>query len=76
MAYVPAVVASCDSYATTSRPRTRGLFRRIYEAIAASQQRRAEQHIARFLEGRGNWMNDETEREIERRFLLSRSDLP
>lgn len=43
------------------------LLRRIIEALMEAQARRAEREVARFLQTRA-W-NDDTEREIERRFL-------
>ncbi len=43
------------------------LFRRFIEALMAAQMRRAEREVAQFLQTRA-W-NDETEREIERRFI-------
>ncbi|HXF88835.1 MAG TPA: hypothetical protein VNK48_10825 [Xanthobacteraceae bacterium] len=43
------------------------LIRRIIEALMEAQARRAEREVAQFLQTRA-W-NDETEREIERRFI-------
>ena len=48
---------------------TPGLLRRIYDAILASQQRRADREIARYVIASGRF-TDDTEREIERRFLF------
>ncbi len=45
----------------------KSLIRRILDALMAAQARRAEREVAQFLQTRA-W-NDETEREIERRFI-------
>ena len=47
----------------------RGLFRRMLDAVIATRQRQADREIARFLRARGGRLTDDTEREIERRFL-------
>jgi hypothetical protein len=39
--------------------------------MMASRQRQAEREIARYLRNHGGKLTDETEREIERRFLSS-----
>jgi len=77
MAYAPTVPAvRGDIEVQTLRPRRRGFFRRLYDAIMLSQARRAEIEIARYLRDRGGKLNDDAEREIERRFLLPQgSDL-
>ena len=70
MAYVPTVPAlRGDVSLQTLRPPRRGFFRKLVDAMMASQQRRADIEIARYLRDRGGRLNDETEREIERRFL-------
>jgi hypothetical protein len=48
------------------RPKRHWLFR-LFDAIERSNMRRAEREIARYL--RTNKFTDETEREIERRFV-------
>ena len=45
------------------------LFARAFQAIHASQTRRAEREIARFIEQRGGRMTDDLERKIERHFV-------
>ena len=71
MAYAPTVPARSGGIEVqTLRPRRRGIFRRLIDAIVHSQQRRAEFEIARYLRDRGGKLNDDAEREIERRFLL------
>ena len=47
----------------------RGLFRRIIDAIAASNRRKAEREIARFIARNGGRITDSLEREIERTFF-------
>ena len=70
MAYAPTVTAASGDVSTpTLRPPRRGLFRKFVDAVIASQQRRADLAIARFLHDRGGKLNDDAEREIERRFL-------
>jgi hypothetical protein len=40
---------------------------RIFDAVAAAQQRRAEREIIAYLRNHGDLLNDETEREIMER---------
>jgi hypothetical protein len=49
------------------KPVREPFWRRLFDAIVASQQRRAEREVARYLATRGDLLNDETEREIMRR---------
>ncbi|HVZ54960.1 MAG TPA: hypothetical protein VG986_23545 [Pseudolabrys sp.] len=46
-----------------------GLVSRILAAMQASRLRQAEREIARYLASNGDKFTDESEREIERRFL-------
>lgn len=57
------VIAGRATQTTVRKP----LLRRIIDALMAAQTRRAEREVAQFLQTRA-W-NDETEREIERRFI-------
>jgi hypothetical protein len=50
-----------------------GLFARLLAALANSRQHQAEREIARFMALNGSKFTDETEREIERRFLSGAS---
>jgi hypothetical protein len=52
--------------AADSKPARKPLLTRLFNAIAVSQQRRAEREIARYLANRGP-LTDEVEREIMRR---------
>jgi hypothetical protein len=49
----------------------RGALRRLLDAIEQANMRKAEREIARFLGGPGAKFTDESEREIERRYLNS-----
>jgi hypothetical protein len=55
---------------TKTAPRAkRGALRRLLDAIQQSNMRRAERAIAVYLGAQGAKFTDESEREIERRFL-------
>jgi hypothetical protein len=45
----------------------RSFWRRVFDSMIASQQRRAEREIAAYLATRGGLFTDDTEREIMRR---------
>ena len=71
MAYAPYTVAR-GGFTTEAPIRERpGFFRRFVAAIMISRQRQADREIERYLHN--NKFTDETEREIERRFLSSPS---
>ena len=68
MAYAPSTVASRDFPVTKTPAQARpGFFRWLANAMMQSRQRQADREIARYLDG--GKFTDETEREIERRFL-------
>ena len=70
MAYAPSAVASPELVLKRSAARPRaGFFRRLLAAMMVSRQRQAEREIARYLTNCGGKFTDETEREIESRFL-------
>jgi hypothetical protein len=70
MAYVPSATSLRDIPLTHApAQKSRGLFSRLLAAMMVSRQRQAEREIARYLAGSGGKFTDETEREIERRFL-------
>jgi hypothetical protein len=74
MAYAPSAIAPRNLVYPKNPPRAeRGLFRRLFDAIEQSNTRRAEREIARYLRSSGTKFTDETEREIERRFLSASS---
>jgi hypothetical protein len=58
--------------ATAQRP-SRGLWRRLFDAMIAARRRQAEREIELYLRGIGGKFTDHTEREIERRFMSSPS---
>jgi hypothetical protein len=73
MAYAPTAVAPriAEFKQEAGRPARRSFWRRLADAVAESNKRRAEREIARYLGGPGSKFTDETEREIERRFLAN-----
>jgi hypothetical protein len=52
---------------------SRGLLRRLFDAMIASRQRQAEREIAWYFQRTGGKFTDTTEREIERHFPPTRS---
>ena len=67
MAYAPLTVAK-GGFATETPARNRlAFFRRLMNAMMIARQRQAEREIARYLST--HRFTDETEREIDRRFL-------
>jgi len=71
MASAPSTVATRNFVAETPAHTRHGLFRWLATAMMESRRRQAEREIARYL-ANGKF-TDETEREIERRFLSSSS---
>ncbi len=74
MAQAASAVASdrtlSETKASPAKPAAkRSALRRLIDAIEQHNMRRAEQEIARYLGGPGARFTDESEREIERRFL-------
>ena len=69
MAYAPAAITARDIAISQPAARRRGLMSRLLDALVAARTRQAEQEIAAFLAKGGGRFTDETEREIERRFL-------
>jgi hypothetical protein len=51
---------------TTAKPARKPVWRWLYEAIAASRERRAEREIAAYIERHGGLLTDDMEREIMR----------
>lgn len=77
MAYAPSTFAPRELAFTRtpqkSNPAERGPLRWLYDAMMASRRRAAERDIARYIADTGGKFTDETEREIERRFLSTPS---
>ena len=73
MAYAPTAVAPriAEFKPGAARPAHPSFWRRLLDAIAESNKRKAEREIARYFGGPGAKFTDETEREIERRFLAN-----
>jgi hypothetical protein len=73
MAYAPSTFAPHDLAATAKpAPAKRNVFLRLADAIERANMRRAEREIARYLGAHGAKFTDESEREIEQRFLGGR----
>ena len=74
MAYAP-LALSLRGFALPQSPARKGpgLFALLFAAMAESRQRQADREIARYLASTGGKFTDETEREIERRFLSGSS---
>lgn len=75
MAYTPSAVAPRDlAYAAPkAAPARPGFFRRALAAMQAARMRQAEREIAHYIAETGGKFTDESEREIERRILSTRS---
>jgi len=72
MAYAPSTAATRDFAIAETPAKTRlGFFRRFFDAMMHSRQRQADREIERYLNN--GKFTDETEREIERRFLSTPS---
>ena len=48
-------------------PERQGFWRRVYESLLASQQRRADREIAAYIERHGGLLTDDVERQIMHR---------
>ena len=74
MAYAP-LALTLNGFVLPQSParKSPGLFARVLAALVAARQVAAEREIALYLAGRGGKFTDETEREIERRFLYGSS---
>jgi hypothetical protein len=64
LTYTGTDLATGERAANASR---RSFWRRVYDSIILSQQRRAEREIARYLGSNGGLMTDGMEREIMQR---------
>jgi hypothetical protein len=71
MVYAPSTVAQRDLVAETPTRTRPGFFRWFIDAMMLSRQRQVDREIARYLSN--SKFTDETEREIERRFLSTPS---
>lgn len=71
MAYAHTAIDARDLAISQPAAPRRGLLRRLLEGLMAARMRQAEREIAIYLERNGGRFTDETEREIERRFLTN-----
>lgn len=71
MAYADTAFDARDLAISQPAARQPGLFRRLLDGLMAARMRQAEREIAIYLERNGGRFTDETEREIERRFLAN-----
>ena len=70
MAFTPSATARDLSYSAPKGAKAvGGFFRRLLATMQAARLREAEREIARYLNDTGGKFTDESEREIERRFL-------
>jgi hypothetical protein len=53
--------------AADAKPARRPFWSRVFDALIAAQQRRADREIARYLATHGHLLSDDAEREIMRR---------
>ena len=51
----------------TAKPESQGFWRRVYEGLLASRQRRADREIAAYIERHGGLLTDDMERQIMQR---------
>ena len=74
MAYAPLALALRGlALPKTAARKGPGFFVLLLAAMAESRQRQVDREIARYLASTGGKFTDETEREIERRFLTGSS---
>jgi hypothetical protein len=71
MAYARAADGQYDFLAPAKPKHARGVFGRLFDSVVEARRRAAEREIAAYLEGSGQFLTDEAEREIER--ILSSS---
>ena len=56
-----------DAASATAKPERQGFWRRVYEGLLASRQRRADREIAAYIERHGGLLTDDMERQIMQR---------
>src|SRR5262245_44765603 len=61
-----------DAASTAGKPERKGFWRRVYEALVASQQRRADREIAAYIARHGGLLTDDMERQIMQRIAGDR----
>jgi hypothetical protein len=71
MAYTTALPRYAGTTESKAAAPRRTFFTRVLDAMMASRMRQAEREIAHYLADTGGKFTDESEREIERRFLAN-----
>ena len=56
-----------DAADVTAKPEHKGFWRRVYEGLLASRQRRADREIAAYIDRHGGLLTDDMERQIMQR---------
>lgn len=71
MSYTPSTIEAAFSatYAPAKAAPKRGIVARMLDGLMAARMRQAERDVARYITETGGKFTDESEREIERRFL-------
>lgn len=72
MSYTPSAIEAAFSATYAAAPK-RGFIARMIDGLMAARLRQAEREVARYITETGGKFTDESEREIERRFLSSPS---
>lgn len=73
MAFAHSTLTTRDLYTGEAKPARKGsFFRDLFRAMQAARLREAEREIGIYLARSGGKFTDESEREIERRFLSNR----
>lgn len=71
LTYSRSHLADADASAAEKRER-KGFWRRVYEGLLASQQRRADREIAAYIDRHGGLLTDDMERQIMQRLAGGR----
>ena len=61
-----------DAASAAGKPERKGFWRRLYEGLLASQQRRADREIAAYIARHGGLLSDDMERQIMQRIAGDR----
>ena len=61
-----------DAASAAEKPERKGFWRRLYEGLQASQQRRADREIAAYIARHGGLLSDDMERQIMQRIAGGR----
>ena len=61
-----------DATSTVGKPERKGFWRKVYEGLQASQQRRADREIAAYIARYGGLLSDDMERQIMQRLAGDR----